>query len=87
MKVERIKAATPTEPVIALRDTKPGSILRFQHDSFQEALKADLFWLRLEAPEAKDRVRLANVADGKVIERDGDHRMVVVDAVLNVDRL
>ena len=76
---------TKTEPTIALKDTKPGDCIRFAHDTIEDAFKADLFWMRLDAPEAKDRVRLANLADGKQLERDGDHRVIVHKGALHLE--
>lgn len=67
-----------TPKTTLLKDVTPGSIIRFEHDSFVDALKADLFWLRVDAPEIKDgRVRLVNLKDGKQIERDADRRVFV----------
>lgn len=74
----------PTEPTIALKDTLPGHCFRFAHDTLEDAFKSDLFWMRVEAPEAKDRVRMVNLADGKQLERDGDHRVVVHHATLHL---
>lgn len=37
------------------------------------------------APEAKDRVRLVNLKDGKQLERDGDHRVVIHAATLRLE--
>lgn len=73
------------EPTIALKDVKFGECIRFAHDTIEDAFKADLFWLRLDAPEAKDRVRLVNLKDGKQLERDGDHRVVVHNCSLQID--
>lgn len=74
-----------TEPTIALKDTKPGDCIRFAHDTLEDAFKADLFWMRLDAPDAKDRVRLVNLADGKQLERDGDHRVIVHRCALHLE--
>lgn len=73
------------EPTIALKNTKPGDCIRFAHDSIEDAFKADLFYMRLEAPEAKDRARLVNLSDGKQIERDGDHRVIVHNCSLHLE--
>ena len=49
-------------------------------------MKCDLFWMRIESPETKDgRVRLINLVDGKQLERDGDHRVIVQKVSLHID--
>ena len=73
------------EPVILLKDVKSGACIRFSHDAVEDAFKTDSFWMRIEAPEAKDRVRLVNLADGKQIERDGDHRVIVHKSNLHIE--
>ena len=72
------------EVTIPLKESKCGDCIRFAHDSFEEALKSDLFWLRIETPELKDRVRLVNLKDGKQLERDGDHRVIIENATLHL---
>lgn len=62
-----------------------GECIRFAVDSFEEALQADLFWIRVDAPEAKDRIRLINSKDGKQIEKDGDHRVIVHNTSLQIE--
>jgi hypothetical protein len=84
MKLQKAPARK-IEPTIALKDIKPGACVRFAHDTIEDAFKSDLFFMRLDAPEAKDRVRLVNLADGKQLERDGDHRVVVHTCTLNLD--
>jgi hypothetical protein len=81
MKVTKAKPNT-TEPTIKLSATKAGDCVRFQHDTLEEAFKSDLFWMVIDAPEAKGRVRLVNLADGKQFERDGDHRVVLHECEL-----
>lgn len=83
MKLTKAKPDT-TEPTVALKNTSAGDCIRFAHDTLEEAFKADLFWMRIDAPEAKDRVRLVNLADGKQLERDGDHRVIVESATLHL---
>ena len=81
------KAQKQNEATIALKDTKYGDCLRFAHDSLEEAFKADLFWLRIAAPEteAKGRIRLANLVNGDQRERDGDHRVIVHRGALHIE--
>lgn len=74
----------PYEPTIQLKEVKPGDVVRFDHDTFQDALTCDLFWIRVDTPELKGRVRLVNVRDGKQIERDEDRRVIIHAATLNV---
>jgi hypothetical protein len=62
---------------IALKDTKAGDVIRFSFDALEEAIQESNLYLRIDAPEAKDRVRLVNLSDGKQLERDGDHRVFV----------
>ena len=85
MKVAKAPESLKPIHTVALKDVKPGSVVRFQHDSVVDALKADLFWLAIETPELKERRRLVNLADGKVIERDPDHRMVIQQCSLVID--
>jgi len=75
MKIERA-AEEINEQTIMLKNTTPGDCIRFAHDSFEDALKCDLFWLRIDSPELKERIRLVNFSSGKQIERDGDHRVI-----------
>jgi len=73
------------EPTVLLKEVKPGDVVRFDHDSLQDALTCDLFWLRVDAPEAaKGRVRLVNARDGKQVERDEDRRVIIHKATLYV---
>jgi len=73
------------EVTVALKNVEPGDCIRFQHDTLEDAFKSDLFWMRLDVPELKDdRVRLANYADGKRIERDGDHRCIIHECALQI---
>lgn len=79
------KASNKTaEPTVLLKNVMPGNCIRFAHDSFEDALRDDLFWMRVDTPELKDRARLVNLANGKQLERDGDHRVVVHNSVLHV---
>ena len=72
------------ELTIPLKSTTPGDCIRFAHDSIEDAFKCDLFWMRIDAPEAKDRIRLVNLSDGKQLERDGDHRVIIHAAELHL---
>lgn len=72
------------EPTIQLKDATPGSVVRFDHDTAEDAIRCDLFWMRIDAPELKGRVRLVNITDGKQIERDEDRRVVKHEAALHV---
>ena len=75
-----------TEPTVPLSHVKPGECVRFAHDTLEEAFKADLFFMRIEAPEVKvDRVRLVNLTDGKQLERDCDHRVIVHKGALHLE--
>ena len=74
------------EPTVALKDIKPGDVIRFASDTFEDALKTDSFFMRLNAPETKpDRVRLVNITDGFQIERDDFHRVVIHKATLHLE--
>ena len=85
MKITKANPKTP-ESTIALRDTKSGDVIRFSHDSFEAAIKSDSFFMRIEMPELKgDRFRLINISDGKSIERDGEHRVIVHNTLLHID--
>lgn len=75
MQIEQY-ARPSTVPTIQLKDVKPGDVFRFAEDTFEEALESNLFYIRLDVPEAKDRIRAADLATGKVIERDGDRRVL-----------
>lgn len=84
MKVQ--KAATQeTVQTVPLKTVKPGSCFRFAHDSLEDAFKEDLFYLKVDAPEVqKERVRFVNLSDGKQLERDGDHRVIVHECSLHL---
>jgi len=84
MKLTTARPEAKPEPTISLNQTKPGDCIRFAHDTVEEAFKCDLFWMRLDAPEAKDRIRLVNLTHGKQIERDGDHRCIVHECELHL---
>ena len=74
------------EPTIQLKDSKPGvDIIRFANDSFEEAIKSDLFFIRIDDPNIKDgRVKIVNLKDGKELIRDGDHKIVIHKGILNI---
>lgn len=83
MKVKKVEPNI-AEPTLPLSSIQPGEVFRFAHDSFEDALKSDLFFLRIDAPELKERVRIVNLKDGKPMERDGIHRVVKHEAALSV---
>ncbi len=79
------KATTEkTEITIPLKTIAPGEVFRFAHDTIEDAFKEDLFWMKMEAPEAKDRVRMVNIKTGRQMERDGDHRCIMHCCTLSV---
>ena len=85
--MELVKAShNSTEPAVLLMNTQPGDCIHFGFacDTFEDGTKNDLFWLRVDAPEAKDRIRLVNLKDGKQLERDGDHRVVTHRSTLQI---
>lgn len=82
MQVQKAQNNTK-EHSIALSNTKPGDVFRFAHDTVEEALKEDLFFMRINAPETK-QVRIINVTTGDQLDRDGDHRVVIHAATLQL---
>ena len=77
-----------TDVTVALKDVKPGEVLRFAHDSLEDAFKAELFYMKLETPELKgNRVRLVAISSGKVTEYDDIHRVITHVAELQLFNL
>jgi len=83
MKITKAKP-NKKELTISLKSAECGDCIRFEHDSFEDALKSDLFWIIIEAPEARGRVRLVNLSDGKQLERDDSHRVIVEKSTLHL---
>ncbi len=83
IKEAEIKTELATVPLSSLSG---GDVFRFASDSFEDALKADLFFMRLEAPELKEQVKIANLKDGKQVVRDGIHRVVKHESALRIRR-
>jgi hypothetical protein len=69
------------EPTVSLGNLKGGAVFRFAHLSFDEAIKEDAFYMVAEAPE-KSGVVIINLADGKQMMRDKDHRVIEHKAAL-----
>lgn len=82
----KITKATPSkEPSIPLGEIKAGECFRFAHDTFEEALKCDSFFMRVDAPEFRDGVEIVNLSDGKKMKRDSDHRVIRHKCNLQID--
>lgn len=84
MEIEREVPQLRTLITIPLSETKPGDCIRFASDDVNDAFNHDLFWMKVDAPELKERVRLINIKDGKQIERDSVHRVIVHKASLKI---
>jgi len=74
------------EPTLPLSSIRAGEVFRFAHDSFEDALKSDLFFMRLDSPELKDAAKIVNLADGKMLVRDLIHRVITHDAVIKINQ-
>jgi hypothetical protein len=83
VKIRRLNEQTQ-EITIAIKQVQHGEVFRFQNDSYEDALKSGMFWMMLKTPELKERVRMVNLEDGSVMERDPDHRVVVHTAVIQI---
>ena len=83
--MEPQKYAPKTEEItVPLSSVNAGEVFRFAYDGFEDAVKDDLFFMRVEAPRLKDRVRIVNMKGGQPIERDPTHRVVKHDMTLFV---
>lgn len=74
-----------TDKPVALGSLAGGDVFRFATDSTTEASTTDGFWMKLDAPEIKDRARIANIRNGKVLERDTIHQVVRHDTRLHIE--
>lgn len=71
------------EETASLGSLKGGDCFRFAHISFADALTESLFYVVIDAPE-KDRVMVANPANGERLLRDKEHRVVKHKATFSV---
>lgn len=69
-----------------LGSTKCGiDCIRFATDTFTDAVREELFYMRVEDPTLKaDRVALVNLANGSQIVRDSGHRVIVHRSILHI---
>lgn len=72
MKIEINETKKDKEPVL-LKNVGNGEIVRFHYNSFEEAIKEDLFYYVLSNKDK--RVRLICLANAEEIERDEDWRV------------
>jgi hypothetical protein len=71
------------EKVSLLKNVQPGKIVRFEHISFEDALKDDLFYCVTK--ESKDnRIKLFCLNNGELIERDDVWRVIEHESKLYV---
>lgn len=83
MKAKKYKGVK--QILTSLKDVKPGTVFHFRDVTFTEALKEELFFMKLNCPECKgDRVRMVSTHTGDVMERDSIHLVVVVGSQTNV---
>ncbi|OGG60830.1 hypothetical protein A2765_01845 [Candidatus Kaiserbacteria bacterium RIFCSPHIGHO2_01_FULL_56_24] len=77
MKVATFDPAN-AEPTIRANKLEPGDVFRFAEDTFQDALQASTFWLRVASPDKDKDTRLFAVSiDGKSVRVFDADRLVV----------
>jgi hypothetical protein len=83
MNVQKLVTTELKEKVVKLVDLTPGDVMRFTHDSYEDALEHDLFYI---VGSSKDkRVKLFSPKNGTLIERDDDWRVIKHNAVLSIE--
>lgn len=80
-----ITSIVSREDIVELKQLKPGDPFFYAVLSFHEACENTDFWMKVDAPEIKGRVRVVNLSDGRQQERDEDHRVIRVTASLSVE--
>lgn len=84
MKIQKAKPEIPITD-IPLSSVGCGQVFRFSNYTFEEALAANAFYMKLDSPEAdKTRCKIANIADGKCLIRDESHRVIIHETILNI---
>jgi len=68
---------------VALGNLKGGEVFRFAHIPFYDAMKEDAFYMVLD-PHDHGKVLIANIADGLLLKRDTEHRVMTHLATLSV---
>jgi len=86
MRIQKTPPAAAVEPTLLLSQVSSGEVVRFATDTFEDALKTEAFYMKIDAPELKDSVMLLNIKDGKRITRDGSHRVVKHDAIISISQ-
>jgi len=71
------------EKVSILRNVEAGKIVRFEHVSYEEAIKDDLFYCIVGNPK-DNRVKLFCIGNSELIERDSDWRVIEHESKLYV---
>jgi hypothetical protein len=82
MKIVEFKKEKETTKPVILKTVENGEIIRFNHNTYEEALKEDLFYYVLSKKDK--RVRLICLANAEEIERDEDWRVYKHDATISI---
>jgi hypothetical protein len=73
-----------TEPTTSLGGLSPTSVFRFAHNSFDDAMRSEGFYMVIDAPERPGVVTTVCLADGKQLVRDKEHRVIVHKAEISI---
>lgn len=71
------------EQVILLKNAKEGNVIRFANDSFDEAMTEKLFYVVCKNKDK--RVKLFNLSNAEIIERDEDWKVIEHRAKLSIE--
>jgi hypothetical protein len=71
------------EKVSILKNVEPGKIVRFTHDSYEDAIKNDLFYC-VVLNSREGRVKLFCIQNAELIERDDDWRVIEHESKLYI---
>ena len=83
------QAVDKKEPSVALSAVEIGKVFRFATDTYEDALKAELFWHRVASTvhDKDGRCFVVAVSGKETRVFDGTHRVVVHDATMFIPPL
>ena len=82
-----IEAVSKEEKSVTLGSLSPGDVFRFAYDSFDTALKENLFYMIVKDPNSeKSGVFILAISGHECLRRDKEHRVIKHDAQFSVWR-
>ena len=82
MQTEKLIEQKQDEKLAILKNVKQGTTIRFQHDTFEDAMSENLFYIVCQ--NTNKRVKLVCLANAEIIERDEDWRVIEHESKLMV---